>query len=115
MWRDLWRYLRALRKHFGGLLTGAFVTGAFIVWQYVLKKGDIPTWVLVVAAVAGLFISGFKPWREEHAKVSASVLDPEMELRRQPLEREVPVFSSTKWPFKSAGPGFDPRRARRTS
>lgn len=71
MWRVLRQYLSALRRHFAGLITGAFVTGVFLVWQYVLKKGDIPAWVLGVAAGAGLFISGFQAWREEHAKIAA--------------------------------------------
>ena len=70
MWRDLGQYLRALWKHFGGLATGAGLTVALLVWQYVLKRGDIPIWVLGVAVGAGLFISGFQAWRDEYGKVA---------------------------------------------
>jgi len=70
MWRDLGQYLRALWKHFGGLATGAVLTVALLVWQYVLKRGDIPMLVLGVAVGAGLFMSGFQAWREEHGKVA---------------------------------------------
>src|SRR6266550_859481 len=73
MWRDLGQYLRALWNHFGGLATGAALTVALLVWQYVLKRGDIPMWVLGVAVGAGLFISGFQAWREEHAKIAHSL------------------------------------------
>jgi hypothetical protein len=70
MWRDLGQYLRALWKHLGGLATGTVLTVALLIWQYVLKKGDIPTWAMGLAVGAGLFISGFQAWREEHAKVA---------------------------------------------
>src|SRR5206468_138627 len=49
----------------------------------------IPAWAWVVAAVLGLFISGFNAWREEHATVATKEIDPEVELRRPEFERAV--------------------------
>jgi len=96
MWRDLWLFLKALRRHLAGLLTGAFLTGALLFWQYVLKKGDIPTWVLGVAAGAGLFVSGFNAWREEHAKVMTEAEGELRDLASSMVETYVVLAQSRK-------------------
>ncbi|HXL06590.1 MAG TPA: hypothetical protein VN964_06650 [Gemmatimonadales bacterium] len=90
MWRDLWAFVRALRKHFFGLAGGTFVGAVMLLWDDVLHWGEIPSWAWVVAAVLGLFISGFNAWREEHGKVAASpeAIDPEAS-RRPEFERQI--------------------------
>jgi len=88
MWRDLWAYGQALRRHLVGLATGAVVSVVLLIWEEVLKKGDIPTWVWGLAALYGFFVSGFYAWREEHSKVAPREIDPE-EFRRPQFETEV--------------------------
>src|SRR3989449_4734452 len=68
-WRDLWVYLQALRRHFGGLVGGTFVAFVLILWDDVLHLGNIPEGVWMIVAVLGVFISGFNAWRAEHGKV----------------------------------------------
>lgn len=95
LWRDVKLYLRALGKHSVSLATGAAVSLVLLVWEYVLKKGDIPTWVLGLAAVMGVLAAGFLAWRDEHAKVTASreAVDPEIELRRPQFDKEIAKLS----------------------
>ncbi|SRR6266566_2807698 len=96
MRRDVWQYLQALAKHFGGLATGAVLTVALLIWQYVLNKGDIPMWAMGLAVGAGLFISGFQAWREEHAKVSADAEGELRELASRMVEKYVNLAESHK-------------------
>ena len=107
MWRDLWQYLRALWKHFGGLATGAVVTVLLLIWQYALKQGDIPLWVLGTAVGAGLFISGLQAWREEHGKV-ADQADTERREERRRLralaDKMVEEYVAWARPRHDAGP-----------
>src|SRR3989442_14064234 len=94
-WRDLWVYLQALRRHFGGLVGGTFVAFVLILWDDVLHLGNIPEGVWMIVAVLGVFISGFNAWREEHGKVVTprEAVDPELELRRPEVERQIPNLS----------------------
>jgi len=84
MWRDLRHYFRALGRHFVGFAGGALVGFALLVWQNILKKGDIPTSVWWIAALAGVFVSGFLAWREQYRNVQA-LEDPAEELKRDAL------------------------------
>src|SRR6266480_20958 len=93
--RDLWVYLQALRRHFGGLVGGTFVAFVLILWDDVLHLGNIPEGVWMIVAVLGVFISGFNAWREEHGKVVTprEAVDPEMEVRRPEFERQIAKLS----------------------
>jgi len=91
MWRDLWAYALAWRRHFVGLVTGTFMAFVLILWDDVLHWGNIPAWIWVGAAVLGFFVSGFNAWREEHARVAAprGAVESEMELRRPQFEMAI--------------------------
>ena len=107
MQRDLWLYLQALRRHLVGLAAGSTVTVVLLVWQYVLKKGDIPTWALWVAVSGGLFISGFQAWREEHGRVIKDV-DGQLREKRERLQalasKMVDEYVALARPRHDAGP-----------
>src|SRR5213593_414237 len=104
MWRDLWAYGQALRRHFVGLATGTVVALVLHVWDDVLHRGDIPTWVWVVAAVMGIFVSGFNAWREEHGKGAPQADVDEQRRLRALADKMVDEYVALARPRHDAGP-----------
>src|SRR5438034_11806072 len=92
MCRDVGLYAKALLKHWIGLVTGAAVSLALLVYG-VFEKKELEPWQFLAIAGAGVVVAGFLAWREERRQVNtlASSLaaatakaapDPEAEFRR---------------------------------
>jgi len=104
---DVWQYLKALGKHWVGLIAARPIASLVLLLWSVFLKTNIPAGAFWVAALTGIPVAGFLAWREERRKVAgqADVERLEQERRQRELaSKMVDEYVALARPRRDAGP-----------